>query len=61
MNIEDLTYRSDTVGRIDIPPVSLIIFESPIVVILLPERIQIVDIAAFNMYDLAKEPMLSHI
>ena len=61
MDIEKLTSRAKTMRRIYIPAIILVVKKPPVLPILIPELFKIMDIGTFNMEDLPKKSVLSHI
>ena len=61
MNIEDLTVRAETVSGINVSAMLLVEVESQIVMIIIPERLEIVDVRALSMEHLPEETLLCHI
>ena len=61
MDIEDLTVRSETVSGINVSAMLLVEVKSPIVMIIIPERLKIVDVRALSMENLPEEALLCHI
>ena len=61
MNIEDLAVRAETVSGINISAMLLVEVKSPVVMIIIPERLEIVDVCALSMEHLPEETLLCHI
>ena len=61
MNIDNLAVRAETVGRIDITAMLLVEVKPPVVIICIPERLEIVDIGTLGVENLAEKTLLGHI
>ncbi len=60
VDVEGLAEGSEAMGGIDISLVSLVEVKPPVVPVLVPERVQAVEVRTFDMEDLSKEASLCH-
>jgi hypothetical protein len=61
MDAECPAGRAEAVGRIDVSTVLLVEFVSPVVLIGIPIRIEVVDICSLGVDDLSEETLLCHV
>jgi hypothetical protein len=60
VDVQKLAERSDSVGRIVVSAMFLVVVKPPVMVIAVPERVQIVDVAPGHMGDISEELVLGH-
>ena len=61
VNVEQLTGRAHAVSGIHVAAVLLVVFQTPVVPVFRPERLQIMDICAFHMDQIAEQAVLCHV
>ena len=58
MNVERLTHRSYTVCWVDIATVFSIVIQAPVVPILFPKLVEVVNVSSFSVNDFTKDALL---
>ena len=61
VNIQQLTSRSHTVSSINISPVFPVIIHTPVIPVIRPKFLQIMNISPFHVQDFTKHTLLCHI
>ena len=61
VDVESLAERSEAVGGVDVTGMALVELQTPVLVVFVPERFQIVDIGTFAVDEFAKEALLGHV
>lgn len=61
VDVHGLAYGTEAVGGIDVTAVVLVEVEAPVALVLVPVRLEVVDVAAGSVKHLAEETLLGHV
>jgi len=61
VDVQQLAGRTESVRGVNVAAVRLVEVETPVALIMLPERIEVVDVRTFGVDDLAEQPVLGHV
>ena len=61
VDVEQLAGGAQAVRGIDVAAVLLVEIQAPVALVVVPELVQIVNVGALDMEDLAEEPVLGHV
>ena len=61
VNVQSPACRTHSVGGIDVSAMLLVVFVSPVVLVLVPERIEVMYVCSFGVDDLTEEALLGHV